>query len=107
MYEMEGALSGHATLSRPVARLTRRHAPPARARYPCEVPASRRFPRPGAAPGMMPVSDGERISTASPGVAQEYAAIQFRFLLYPHNVHRTSAVIRTWRRLSNGLCTTH
>jgi hypothetical protein len=56
---------------------------------------------------MVPVSNGERISTASPGVAQESAAIHFEFFLYPHNVHKTPTVIRMWRWLSTGLCTAH
>jgi hypothetical protein len=54
MYEMEGALSGLAAPGRPVARLPRRRAPPARARHPCEAPVSRPLPRPGVAPGRCP-----------------------------------------------------
>jgi cytochrome P450 len=53
MYEMEGALSGHATLSRPVARLTRRHAPrqgqvPVRSASFPALPTPRGCPRDGA-----------------------------------------------------------
>ena len=54
MYEMEGALPGSVTLGSPVARQTRRHAPPASTRYPREVPVSRYLPRPGVAPGWFP-----------------------------------------------------
>ena len=48
---------------RPVARPPRRHAPPAGAKHPRQIPVSRPFPRPGVAPGMVPVSCGESIST--------------------------------------------
>ena len=50
MYEMEGASSGHATQDSPVARLTRRRAPPAGTGYPHEVPVSRFLRRPGLPP---------------------------------------------------------
>ncbi len=43
MYEMEEALPGLATLGGPVARPTRRRAPPAGARHPCEGPVARLF----------------------------------------------------------------
>ena len=39
-------------------------------------------------------------------VAQEPAAIHFRFFSYPHLVHRIPPVIRTAQRLSTALCTT-
>src|SRR6266568_1250611 len=79
MYEMEGALPGSITLGSPVARQTRRHAPPASTGYPREVPVSRYLPRPGVAPGRFPFPNGESISTAFPAVAQESAGINSRF----------------------------
>jgi hypothetical protein len=39
---------------RPVARPPRRHAPPASAKHPRQIPVSRPFPRPGEAPGWCP-----------------------------------------------------
>jgi len=54
MYEMKGALSGHALPARPVARLPRRRTPPAGAKHPREPPVSRLFPCPGVAPGWCP-----------------------------------------------------
>ncbi len=107
MYEMEGALFGLATLGRPVARLTRRRAPPARARYPREAPVSWLFPRPRVAPRWCPFPTVKVFLLPPPEVTQESAAIHFKFFLHPHNVHRTPAVIRTWRRLSTALCTAH
>ena len=70
-----------------------------------------RFPglsrAPGEAPGMVPVSCGESISTPSAPVAQEPAGIHFDFFSRPHVFHRTATVIRTRRWLSTGVCTTH
>jgi hypothetical protein len=105
MYEMKGVLSGHAAPDRPVARPPRHRAPPAGARYPQEILVSQPFPRPRGCPRMVPVSNGENISTPSGRVAQEPAGIHSEFLSCPHIVHRIPSVIRTSRRLSTGLCT--
>ena len=67
----------------PVARPCRRRAPPAGARYPCEGPVSRLLPRSGVAPRWCPFPDGQNISTASAGAAQEPAASHFRFPRHP------------------------
>jgi hypothetical protein len=65
-YEMEGALSGRAvSVRRPVAWLSRHRGPPASPSHPCEAPVSRPLSRPGVASGVVPVSSGESISTAS------------------------------------------
>src|SRR5258708_35020336 len=76
MYEMEGALPGSVALGPPVARQTRRHAPPAGTRNPRDVPVSRYFPRPGVAPGRFPFPT-VKVFTAFPAVAQESAGIHF------------------------------
>lgn len=54
MYEMKGALSGRAAPDRPVARLSRRSAPPDGAKHPPEPPVSRLFPCPEVALGWCP-----------------------------------------------------
>ena len=100
MYEMEGALPGLAAPGRPVTRPAQRRAPPAGAGDPRETPVSRLLPRPGGRPRMVPVPNGESISTASPAVAQESAAIHVKFFFIHTNVHRALRVIRTSRRLS-------
>jgi hypothetical protein len=64
---------------RPVARTPRRHAPPAGARHPLQIPVSRPLHRPGGNPRMVPVSCGENISTPSASVAQESVPIPFKF----------------------------
>jgi hypothetical protein len=107
MYEMEGALSGLAAPDPPVARLPRRRAPPARARYPREPPVSRPFPRPGVSPRWCPFPTVNVFLHASASVAQEPAGIHFEFFRRPHVPHRTRAVIRTSQRLSTALCTNH
>ena len=107
MYEMEGALPGCVAPGSPVARLTRHHAPPAGTGNPRDVPVSRYFPRPGVAPGRFPFPTVKVFLLLSPAVAQESAGIHFKFFRHPHDIHRTSAVIRTLRRLSTGLCTAH
>lgn len=64
-------------------------ARPAGARYPCEGPVSRLLARsPGVAPKVVPVSDGESISTASVNAAQEPEVNYLWFLRYPHGIHR-------------------
>ena len=79
MYEMEGALPGSVRSGKPVARLTRHHAPPAGTGNPRDVPVSRYFPRPGVTPRRFPFPNGESISTAFPAVAQESSGIHFKF----------------------------
>ena len=54
MYEMEGALPGNVALGSPVARQTRRHAPPAGTGHPREVPVSWYLARPEVTPGWFP-----------------------------------------------------
>jgi hypothetical protein len=44
---------------------------------------------------MVPVSDGESISTPLAGIAQESVAIHFKFVRYPRVTHRTNRLIRT------------
>ena len=44
---------------------------------------------------MVPVSDGESISTPLAGVAQESVAIHFKFVRCPRVTHRTNRLIRT------------
>jgi hypothetical protein len=90
---------------RPATRTPQRHAPPAGARHPLQIPVSRPFHRPGETPGMVSVSCGESISTPFARVAQEPAGIHFKFLSCPHLVHRIPPVIRMSQRLSTALCT--
>ena len=70
----------------PVARPCRRSAPPARGQVPAQgtgLPAPPTFP--GSPPRWCPCPNGESISTASAGAAQEPAASHFRFLHYPQS----------------------
>jgi hypothetical protein len=107
MYEMEGALLGPrrtgsaSGLAEQRPRAHRSGQVPARNTGFPVLPASRSYPR------MVPVSNGESISTASVSVAQEPTGIHFRFFLRPHVVHKTRMVIRTSQRLSTGFCTAH
>ena len=94
MYEMEGPCPASPRQVRPVAWPCWRRAPP-------PVPGTRARDRspgsshvPGVAPKVVPVSNGESISTASANAAQEPEANYFRFLRYPHGIHRKNAVIR-------------
>ena len=107
MYEMEGALCGLAAPDRPVARLPRRCAPPARAKHPREPPVSRLFPRPWVAPGWCPFPTVNVFLPACASVAQEPPGIHFEFFCHPHVAHRKRVVIRTLQRLSTALCTNH
>jgi hypothetical protein len=77
MYEMQGALPGLAAPVRPVSRPTRHRAPPAGARNPRKAPVARFLPRSRSFPRMVPVSNGEDISTPLAGVAQESTIIHF------------------------------
>ncbi len=89
MYEMEGALSGLAAPGRPVARLPRRRAPPARARHPWPLP------RPGVAPGRCPFPT-VKVFLLPPGMScKGLRQFILGFFLYPHDVHKELGVIRT------------
>ena len=105
MYEMKGALSGHAAPDRPVARPPWRCAPPRQGQAPPGNTGFPAFPAPRGCPRMVPVSNGESISTPSAQVTQEPAGIQGGFFPCPHVAHRIPPVIRILRRLSTGLCT--
>jgi hypothetical protein len=96
----------------PAARVQSAGYPASWRRAPPPVPGTRwkaRSPGPSRGPGdprMVPVTNGECISTPSAPVAQEPAGIHFRLFLCPHIVHRIASVIRTSLRLSTALCTT-
>ena len=107
MYEMKGALSGHAAPDRPVARPPWRCAPPRQGQAPPGNTGFPAFPAPRGCPRMVPVSNGECISTACASVAQELAGIHFEFFSIHMFAHRILAVIRTLQRLSTALCTNH
>jgi hypothetical protein len=107
MYEMEGASPGYVAPGSPVAWQTRHYAPPAGTGNPRDVPVSRYFPRPGVAPGAVPVSNGESISTAFPRGRARVHGNSFQVFRHPHDIHRISTVIRTLQWLSTGLCTAH
>jgi hypothetical protein len=64
------------------------------------------FPAPRGSPGMVPVSCGESISTASRAHHARAAGNSFQIFSCPHVLHRIPPVIRTLRRLSTALCTT-
>jgi hypothetical protein len=96
MYEMEGALlwprpaSPAGCPSRPAPRAARRgQAPVSWSRFPGP------FSRLWSYLQMVPVSDGESISTPLAGVAQESVAIHFKFVRCPRVTHRTNRFIRT------------
>ena len=85
----------------PALRAARQGQAPARtAGFPA-IPASLGCPR------MVPVSNGECISTRCASVAQEPAGIHFEFFSIHMFAHRILAVIRTLQRLSTALCTNH
>jgi hypothetical protein len=85
----------------PALRAARQGQAPARtAGFPA-IPASLGCPR------MVPVSNGECISTACASVAQEPAGIHFEFFFIHMFAHRIMAVIRTLQQLSTALCTNH
>ena len=70
------------------------------------IRARDRFPGsshvPGVAPKVVPVSNGESLSTASANTAQEPEVNYFRSLRYPHGIHRKNGVIRALWWLSTG-----
>jgi hypothetical protein len=68
-------------------------------------PVSRLLPRSRGHPQVVPVSNGESISTASANAAQEPEVNYFGFFRYPHGIHKRPAVIRIGRWLSTGLFT--
>ena len=74
-----------------------RRVPPAGARYPCERPVARFLPRSRGHPQVVPVSNGESISTASASATQGACGQEFRVFplstrhpqkagSYPHQV---------------------
>jgi len=94
MYEMGGlARPRHAEPGQLPGFAGAAHAPP--------VPSTRARSRspgswnvPGVAPKVVPVSDGESISTASANATQELDVNNLLFFCYPHGIHRKNAVIR-------------
>jgi len=62
---------------------------------------------PGVAPRWYPFPNGEDISTASAGAAQEPGASHFRFSVIHDGIHRKRLVIRIVRWLSTGLFTVY
>jgi len=62
---------------------------------------------PGVAPRWCPFPNGENISTAFAGAAQEPAASHFRFFPVHKVIHSKRAVIRICHRLSTGLFTAY
>jgi hypothetical protein len=91
MYEMQGTLSSLTAPDRPVTWLSLA----LRTTRQCQAPAlGAGFPAPPASrgnPRMMPVSNGECISTASAGAAQDPATISFLFFRYPHGYPQNDA----------------
>ena len=88
MYEMEGALPGNVALGSPVARQTRRHAPPAGPEFPRDVPVSRYLPRPGVAPGRIPFPTVKVFLLLSPPSRKSLREFILSFSLstrYPQN----------------------
>ena len=98
MYEMEGASSGLAALGRPVARPSRRCAPPAGARLPHPAPVSRPLLRSGVSPGWLPFPTVEYFYRLCWRARKSLRAFIFSF--FP--VHMMSTE-QPW--LSTGLCT--
>jgi len=78
MYEMEGALPGCVTLGHrlPGRPGVARHPPVPSTHAKCQFPS---LPASRSRPRMVPVSNGENISTAFRTVMQESAAIHFEF----------------------------
>ena len=112
MYEMEGARPGLATLDRPVARLTWRHAPPAGTEHPCKVPVSRLFPRPEAAPGWFPFPTVKVFLLLSPPSRKSLREFILNLSLstrYPQNAdgypHVTAVIHRLMHSSSTGYAT--
>jgi hypothetical protein len=91
---------------RPVARPPRRHAPPAGAKHPRQIPVSRPFPRPGEAPGWCPFPAVKAFLRPLRPSRKSRRGIHFEFFPRPHVVHRIPSVIRMSQRLSTALCTT-
>ena len=104
MYEMEGPCPPRRARSASCLALLAPRAPPvpgtrARGRSPGSLHV------PGVAPKVVPVSDGESISTASANAAQEPEVNYLEFFCYPQGIHRKHAVAPTLRWLSTGLFT--
>jgi len=94
---------GLAAPRRPVPRPPRRRAPPASARHPCDKPVSRSILTSRGCPQLVPVPTMKAFLRPLRVVAQVSAAIHFKFLPHPQDVHRTKSLIRTTRQLSTGL----
>ena len=108
MYEMEGALPGSITLGSPVARQTRRHAPPASTRYPREVLVSRYLPRPGVTPGRFPFPTVRVFLLLSPPSRKslrEFTLSFFQSTRYPQNIDGYPHVATVIHRLMNSSST--
>jgi len=101
-----GPCFGLATLNRPVAQPPQRCAPPAKARHPCDTPVSRSIGTSAeVALSWCPFPTVKVFLRPLRVVAQGSAAVHFKFLPYPHDVHKPRPLIRTFPQLSTGLCT--
>ena len=101
MYEMKGALSGHAAPGRPVARPSRRRAPHRRGQAPAVNTGFPAFPASRVAPGWCPFPTVNVFLRPF----RESCKSLIEVFSCPHAVHRIGPVIRTSRRLSTALCT--
>jgi hypothetical protein len=101
-----GPCFGLAVLRQPVARPPQRRAPPAGSRHPCDTPVSRSILTSAeVAPSWCPFPTVKAFLRPLRVVAQGSAAIHFKFLPYPHDVHKPRPLIRTSPQLSTALCT--
>src|ERR1700735_5386473 len=106
MYEMEGALlwprrtEAASCPASPALRAARQSQTPVR-RTGCPV----RSHVSGVALRWCPFPTVKAFLRPLRVVAQGSAAIHFKFLLFPHDVHRTKPLIRTFRQLSTGFYT--
>src|SRR6516162_6180647 len=110
MYEMQGTLPGVVASGQPWPGLPSAGAPPARARNPRSAQVALLLPRPGVAPGAVPVSNGESISTALARDGARPATHLFRALFQstgcPQNMvgypHSTAVFHRLLHKSSTG-----
>ena len=108
MYEMEGALPGSVAPGSPVARQTRRHAPPAGIRDPRDVPVSRYFPCPGVSPGRFPFPTVKVFLLLSPPSRKslrEFTLSFFQSTRYPQNIDGYPHVATVIHRLMHSSST--
>jgi hypothetical protein len=108
MYEMEGPCP--ASPHRLASCLALPHsAPPAGARYPYEGPVSRLLPRSRGRPRWCPFPNGDNLSTASAGAAQDPAASHFTFFRYSQRNPRETGsyphLTAVIHRLAHSMCT--